>query len=123
MTEYRHTADMGEISGFGGGYEAVCQDMLHAGVSWIIEKKIGSDDLKAHGFKGVYGIIEPDNDTTRELEKVLVEAAHGDCTGAMMHAVMMRCIFVSHHSWDEYCAQMRAFEEESRRIGKTVEGF
>ena len=32
---YRHSPDMGEISGFGGGYEILCQDMLNAGVVWL----------------------------------------------------------------------------------------
>lgn len=105
--EYKHTPDMDEISGFGGGYEAVCQDMLHAGVTWIIEKKIGPADLKAHTFERVYGIIEPDNDTARELEQVLGAAAHGDCTGAMMQAVMSRCIWIASHSWEEYCIEIR----------------
>jgi hypothetical protein len=27
---------MGQISGFGGGYEAACQDMLNAGVNWLV---------------------------------------------------------------------------------------
>lgn len=37
MTEFKHTDDMGEISGFGGGYEAACQNMLSAGVKWLNE--------------------------------------------------------------------------------------
>ena len=39
--EYRHTEDMGEISGFGGGYEKLCQDMLNAGVR-ILNRHGGS---------------------------------------------------------------------------------
>lgn len=109
--EYKHTPDMGEISGFGGGYEAACQDMLSAGVNWIVQKKIGGNDVQAHTFQGIYGLIMPDNDVAIELEKVLVEAAHGDCTGAMMQAVMQRCIYISKHSWDEYCAELRKHEK------------
>jgi len=120
MTEYRHTADMGEISGFGGGYEAVCQDMLHAGVSWLKEKKIGADDIKAHTYTGVYGLIEADNPTAKELEKVLLDAAHGDCTGAMMQAVMSRCIWLASHTWEQYCAEMRHQFAEEEKLGKEI---
>jgi len=119
-TQYRHTPDMGEISGFGGGYEAVCQDMLSAGVNWMMEKKLSGGDLKAHTFAGIYGLIEPDNDNARELEKVLAEAAHGDCTGAMMQALMERCIWISKHSWDEYCVEMRKAEAAERAVGDSL---
>ena len=40
--QYKHTDDMGEISGFGGGYEDVCQQMLHNGVKFLSERS-GTD--------------------------------------------------------------------------------
>lgn len=106
--EYRHTIDMGQISGFSGSYENTCQDMLNAGVHWIMEKKMSGNDLKAHTLNGVYGIIMPENDAAKELEAVLVAAAKGDCTGAMMQAVMTRCIYIAHYGWEKYCAEIRA---------------
>lgn len=111
MTEYKHTPDMGEISGFGGGYEEACQNMLHAGVAWMIEKKVGSNDIKAHTFEGIYGLITSDNKTAEELEQTIGRAAgEGGCTGAMVQAVMTRCIWIASHSWEEYCKELRWHE-------------
>lgn len=107
--EFRHTPDMGEISGFGGGYEACCQDMLAAGVQWINEHP--KPDLEGHGFEGVYGIFVPDSDDAKAMEKVVVAAAKGEATGAMHHAVMSRLFYIGKNGWDSYCAELRKREE------------
>lgn len=108
MTEhYRHTPDMGEISGFGGGYEDCCQDMLEAGVKHILEHKLSGGDVQLHGFKGIYGLCFPDNEPTKELEKAVLDASEGEATGAMHQAVMERLAWIAQHSWEEYCAELR----------------
>ena len=96
---FRHTPEMGEISGFGGGYEDACQDMLEAGVKWLEENK--QADLKGHDFKNITGIFEPDSDDAKALSKVVTDACK-DCTGAMHHAVMRRLFFIAGKGWDEY---------------------
>ena len=108
MTEYIHTPAMGEISGFGGSYEAGCQTMLDAGVKWLEEHK--DADLQAHSYENVFGIIIPDSDDAKELERVIVAAADekypdGGVTGAMLHAVMSRLFYIARKGWDDYCLQ------------------
>ena len=107
MTEqpYRHTPDMGEISGFGGGYEACCQDMLEAGVKWLDTHP--DCDLKGHSFKNVTGIMIPDNADAEALSKAVIDAAKGEVTGAMHHVVMQRLFYIKFNGWDSYCAELR----------------
>ena len=103
---FRHTEDMGEISGFGGGYEACCQDMLEAGVRWLSERKEAAD-LMGHDYEGVFGIFVPDSDDAKVLEKVVLAAAKGESTSAQHHAVMSRLFFIARNGWDAYCTTLR----------------
>ena len=109
---YRHTDDMGEISGFGGGYEQCCQDMLEAGVKWIMDRKPGADDVQVLVNPQVYGIIKEGNPLTEELSKAVIDASKGEATGAMHHAVMARLAFIAKNGWDAYCAKLRENEEK-----------
>lgn len=105
MATYRHTADMGEISGFGGGYEAACQDMLEAGVKWLDEHK--APVLQAKVVANVFGILTPESDDAKALEAAVLKAVGNDCTGAMHHAVMSRLFYIAKNGWDAYCAELR----------------
>ena len=64
MTTYQHTADMGEISGFGGTFEDYCQRMLEAGVRWLNEHP-QNRDMQAHGFENVCGLLIADSDDAK----------------------------------------------------------
>ena len=106
MTMFRHTPEMGEISGFGGGYETLCQDMLEAGCKWIAAN--ANADLKGHSFKGVYGMMVADSDDAKAMEAAMMAADTGkDCTGAMHHAVMSRLFYIARNGWDAYCAELK----------------
>ena len=103
---YKHTPDMGEISGFGGGYEALCQDMLNAGVVWLTAHRYA--DLQASGYKGVFGVLKAESDDAKAMEAAMMAAdTKQDCTGAMHHAVMSRLFWISANGWDAYCAELR----------------
>lgn len=103
---------MGEISGFGGGYEKRCQDMLDAGVRWLEGR--GNADLKGHGYQNVFGIFEADSNDAKQLEEVILAAAGGDATGAMHQTVMQRLFFISKNGWDKYCAELREHEAKEQ---------
>jgi len=110
MTTYRHTPDMGEISGFGGGYEDCCQAMLEAGVKWLNENT-ARRDMQAHGFKSIYGALIVDSDDAKAMEKAVIDAADGEATGAMHQAVMQRLFFIAKNGWDKYCEELRKPDE------------
>ncbi len=106
--EYRHTTDMGEISGFGGDYETCCQDMLNAGVQWLQDNK--NAKLEGHTFKNVYGVFVPDSQDAQELDRIVLDAAKGEATGAMHHAVMSRLLFIAQNGWEKYCEELKKDE-------------
>lgn len=108
--EYKHTEDMGEISGFGGGYEAACQNMLDAGVKHLLAHPEKAPNYKE--FKNIYGLTTDENPDAKELQDVLLKASGGDCTGAMMQAVMSRVMFIKKNGWDKYCSELRKKEGE-----------
>lgn len=104
-SKYIFTDDMGGISGFGGGYEQTCRNMLAAGLDWLDEHP--NTEPKFCGFKGIYGIIKEDNEDAEVLSEAVVTAADDDCTGAMYQAVISSCLFIRKHSWEHYCEKMR----------------
>lgn len=107
--ERTYTDDMGEISGFGGGYEAACRAMVLAGLDWWDAHP--NADPQFHGFKGIYGIIEEDNEDAKALSKAVLAACDG-CTGAM-HQAAISHVFAAHRlGWDAYCAEMRKRDDE-----------
>jgi hypothetical protein len=101
---YQFTPDMREISGFGGGYEQLCRDMLAAGLSWLDEHP--SADPQFHGYPGITGIVCEDNDDARALTAAIVAPTDGDCTGAMHHAVVRAAMWIKANGWDAYVAAM-----------------
>ncbi len=102
---HRHTADMPEISGFGGAYEEACQNMLEAGTQWMDEHPAAKVVFST--FQGVTGLITDESDDAKALEKVMADAVGGDCTGAMMHTLMLRVLFIKAQGWDTYCQRLR----------------
>ena len=122
---YRHTPEMGEISGFGGGYETICQDMLEAGVKWIMERR--PDDLQGGGLAlkhemgtviEFYGLFEENSEQAKELGRVVVNASEERwgkeyvCTGAMHHAVMARLFKIAEHGWGWYVDEVTKHHAE-----------
>lgn len=80
---------MGEISGFGGGYENACRTMLYAGLR-LLDANGGRFDSEA---------------TDREM--VTVEPG---CSGAMHGACMGAVRFIAANGWPEYVRRMTRAE-------------
>lgn len=108
---YVHTPDMGEISGFGGEYEALCQDMLHASVSWLLANPDKTPIWQT--YRGVYGLVSPHNEAAKELEAAILAAdTEQVSTGAMLQAVVERCLYIKKHGWEAYCEMCRKVQRE-----------
>lgn len=101
----RHTPDMGEISGFGGTYEAKCQAMLEAGMAWFEQHPDAEPRFK--GSSAIFGVVLEDNDDAKALTETIVTAADHDLTGAMHHAVIARLLWIKQNGWERYCEEMR----------------
>ncbi len=77
-----------DVSGFGGGYEAMCQTMLWRGVLWLAERKPPFQMWKnAKSYKGIYGVLSTAGPEFKELEAAMMRKGDG-VTGAMHQAVM-----------------------------------
>ena len=110
-TTYDFTPEMGEISGFGGGYEDACQRMLDAGVKWLLANP-EHGNLQAKHIDGVTGIFIPSNKPAEALSEAVIAAVKGEgVTGAMHHVVMQRLFWIANKGWDAYCEEMRKPEE------------
>ena len=105
MEKYVFEPEMGEISGFGGSYEEACRKMVVAGLNWLDMHPLA--EPKFHGYKGVYGILSEDNAIAKELSTAMVDAAGGDCTGAMHQATVTTVLWIREHSWEEYVKEMK----------------
>lgn len=101
---------MGEISGFGGGYEETCRKMALAGMKWLDEHS--SADPQFHGYTGIYGVISDDNDDAKVLTKAIIDASGGDCTGAMHQACVSHVMAYKRLGWDGYRAEMLKRDEQ-----------
>ncbi len=108
---YRHTPDMGEISGFGGPYEEQCQTMLAAGARYIAtaNRKL---NLTFDTNENVFGIIIPNSQDAEDLYNVVLHSVERNCTGAMMHAVIQRLQYINNKGWDDYCRELREHPDE-----------
>lgn len=112
MTTYRHTPEMGEISGFGGAYEKACQDMLEAGVKWLRAQPEQPVDLQFKGFKGVFGVCDASNENAQKLDEA-ISAACDDYSSLMHHSVIQRLFYINTNGWQAYCDYLvRAQQEE-----------
>ena len=107
MDKYEFTKEMGEISGFGGGYEQTCRYMLKAGLEWF--DKNPKADPKFKGFKNIYGLIMEDNADAKALSKAVTDATD-DCTGAMHQAVISSIFYIKKNGWDKYVKEMSRSE-------------
>lgn len=100
---YEFTKKMGEISGFGGGYEQTCRAMLKAGLEFWDNNP--SLDPKYKGFKNVYGILADNNADAKKLDEAIVNAVN-DMTGAMHQAVISSIFFIHKNGWEKYVEEM-----------------
>jgi ribosomal protein S21 len=83
---------MREISGFGGGYEEACRNMVYAGLVWI--------DKHPNADLATWETVD-----AKALEKAVL-AACPDCSGAMHGATMTACAFIAKQGWPKFVEAM-----------------
>lgn len=83
-TKYAWTPAMGEISGFGGGYESACRDMLYAGLM----------------------LVEADPAATDPAIEAAMLTVCPDCSGAMFGASSGAVRFIATNGWAKYVQRM-----------------
>ncbi len=103
------TDDMGEISGFGGGYEQACRDMTEAGIVWL-ENHPNAEPVFSHSEGGNW--IE-NNEDADGLEAAML-VAEPDPSGAMFGASCGIARWVHANSWEAFQVAKREKEAEKR---------
>jgi hypothetical protein len=83
---------MGEISGFGGGYENACRDMVYAGLLWL-ETRPNAD------------LSSSRTTDAKALDAHILKACPG-CSGAMHGAAMNAVAYVAKNGWAKYAEAM-----------------
>lgn len=115
MSKREWTPEMGEISGFGGGYEDMCRQMLFSALDWLDEHP--DADPQFHGYEGIYGVISEDNEDAKSLSEAAVapsmEDGSGGATGAMHQAVISSALWIRKNGWDAYVEAMSRREVRS----------
>ena len=125
MTEqaYEFTPEMGEISGFGGGYEAGCRAMLKAGLEFWDAQPPEFDPHYQYA-RGVFGLCMGDNEDAKRLDAAIMAAplvidgrettvGKYGATGAMHHAVVQHILFIRREGWERYVEEMSKPEDST----------
>ncbi len=106
--EYKFNERMDEISGFGGGYEETCRNMLKAGLEWFDAHPDLAPEYQE--YEGLYGLITGKNEMSASLDKAVLEVGK-DCTVAMHQCVVSHLLWIRSNSWEEYAADMEQRKE------------
>lgn len=111
---FEWTEDMAEVSGFGGGYERACRQMISQGCAWWAVHP--EADPKFHGYKGVYGICAEDNDDAKALSEAICAGDIGP-SGAMHQAAVTHVFhWRKLGSWIAYQHSMRDLARERKDV-------
>ena len=102
------------ISGFGGGYEDMCQRMLWRGVAYLAERQPPVEMWAgAHAYENIYGVMSTEGEELKALEAAIIKDGD-DVTGAMHQAVMSHLAYIHKHGVLEWLREaMNHREPES----------
>ena len=120
--KYDWRSGMGEISGFGGGYEAACRSMLVRALDFWDEQG-DSFDPKYHSYENITGVMVDDNADAKKLDGAIMDAevvyGNGErercgdgASGAMHQATVSHAFFVRANGWEKYVERMSKRDEE-----------
>ena len=104
---FRHDPLMGEISGLGGDYEQTCQDMLEAGVSWLVSNPDLAAQLVTEDSEGQRLLAAEDHPARQSLGEAITAAGHLNTSNSQYGAVLRRVAWISFNSWDAYVEKLR----------------
>jgi hypothetical protein len=110
--KYSYTKFCNEISGFGGGYENACRQMVIAGMEWLDDHP--EADPKYSEFKNVFGLTTNENDDCKNLQKAMNEAIDNEASGAMMQACLSHILYARDKGWENYIKKMELPDKEEK---------
>lgn len=110
--KYPWTPDMGEISGFGGGYEETCRNMLYGALAHL-DEHCATPEEKTQAVTSFVEQIHSSFPTQEHpLENAIMDACKDDCTGAMHGAVVSHLLYIIKNGWDKWSSKMIEHNKE-----------
>lgn len=100
-----------EISGFGGGYEKACKDMVIEGMKWL--EKHPKADISYKEYENIYGLTTGESEDCKRMQNIMVEVNPG-CSGAQMQACLSHIMFAHQHGWEKYIMDMERKENKQK---------
>lgn len=112
VNKYQYTEKCREISGFGGGYETHCRNMVIAGMNWLDANP--NADPKFDQYKNIYGLTTNENEDMEAMQKAMNEAVDNGASGASMQASTNHVLYAHKNGWDKYIQEMEKSECEDK---------
>jgi len=107
-----------DMSGFGGGYEEACQQMLTNGLVYLA--RVGPHrNLKYGELKNVYGLCIAESDEAKALDKAIMTEVYkvDDASGAMHQAAVSHLMYIVNNGYEKYIEVGREREERDKEKG------
>ena len=105
--KYDYSKVKREISGFGGGYEDACRNMVIAGLEYLDANP--DSDISYKEYKNIYGLTTGESEDCKKMEKAMLTVNDG-CSGAQMQASKGHIMFIHKNGWDKYVEEMNKEE-------------
>ena len=94
-----------DISGMGDSYESTIQKMLTAGLKFLSDKP-SFDWAGYKQYQNITGICTAENADAKALDKALLAASGGDCTGAMHQYTVNHLHYIATHSYSMWLEEI-----------------
>ena len=91
-----------DITGFGGGYEATCQQMLWNAVRFLVGQK---RDVKSKQCENIYGIAINEGEDGKAFDKAMMEDID-DATGAMHQCATNHAMYISKNGYKKWFEEL-----------------
>ena len=105
-----------DLSGMGGGYEAMCQLMLWRGIKYLeAERPDPAMWDGAKEYQNIYGVMITEGKDLKRLESVIIQKGD-DCTGAMHQCVMGHLRFIHKNGLPKWEEELRPHRDADREF-------
>lgn len=97
-----------DITGFGGGYEATCQQMLWNAVRFISE---GDRNISSKQSPQIYGIAINEGEDGKAFDDAMMDGIEG-ATGAMHHCATNHALYIQKNGYLKWFQELKAAREK-----------
>ena len=109
--------EMGEISGFGGGYEETCRNMLYGALAYL-DEHCTTQEEKINAVAKLVDDLRDRNYKNNGIEKAIMKACENDCTGAMHNAAVSHLMFLTKNGYEKYKNELIEREKKEKNNAK-----